>query len=88
MEGKRYTEQQILDILGQVEAGQPVAEVARSQGVAVTTLHRWKARYGGMTKDETKRFRLPEEENHRLKKLVADLSLDNLILKEVVGEKW
>ncbi|QBY06831.1 hypothetical protein E5F05_02530 (plasmid) [Deinococcus metallilatus] len=55
MKGKRYTEQQILDIIGQVEAGQPVVEVARSQGVAVTTSHRWKARYGGMTKDETKR---------------------------------
>lgn len=87
MKGKRYTEQQILDILGQVEAGQPVAEVARSQGVAVTTIHRWKARYGSMTRDETKRFRLLEEENRRLKKLVADLSLDNLVLKEVVGKK-
>lgn len=55
MKGKQYTEQQILDILGQVEVGHPVAEVARSQGVAVTTIHRWKARCGGMTKDETKR---------------------------------
>ncbi|MFK7604438.1 transposase, partial [Deinococcus sp. SM5_A1] len=49
---------------------------------------RWKAKYGGMTKDETKRFRLLEEENRRLKKLVADLSLDNQVLKEVVAKKW
>ncbi len=88
MKGKQYTEQQMLDILGQVEAGQPIGEVARTAGIAVSTIHRWKARYGGMTKDETKRFRLLEEENRRLKKLVADLSLDNLILKEVVAKKW
>ena len=88
MRGKRYTEQQMLDILGQVEAGQPIGEVARTAGVAVTTIHRWKAHYGGMTKDETKRFRLLEEENRRLKRLVADLSLDNLVLKEVVAKKW
>ena len=50
---KRYTEQQMLGILGQVEAGQPVAEVAKTAGVAVTTIHRWKAHDGGMTKDET-----------------------------------
>ena len=88
MKGKRYTEQQMLDILGQVEAGQPIGEVARTAGVAVTTIHRWKTHYGGMTKDETKRFRLLEEENRRLKRLVADLSLDNLVLKEVVAKKW
>jgi putative transposase len=88
MEGKRYTEQQMLDILGQVEAGGAIREVARTQGLAVTTLYRWKAHYGGMTKDETKRFRLLEEENRRLKKLVADLSLDNQMLKEVGAEKW
>lgn len=88
MKGKRYTEQQILDILGQVDAGQPLAELTRLHGVAVSTIHRWKARYGGMTKDETKRFRGLEEENRRLKKLVADLSLDNQVLKEVVAKKW
>lgn len=88
MKGKRYSEQQILDILGQVDAGQSLAEISRVQGVAVSTIHRWKARYGGMTKDDTKRFRVLEEENRRLKKLVADLSLDNQVLKEVVAKKW
>lgn len=88
MKGKRYTEQQILSILEQVDAGQPLAELTRLHGVAVSTIHRWKTRYGGMTKDETKRFRLLEEENRRLKKLVADLSLGNQVLKEVVAKKW
>jgi putative transposase len=55
MKGKRYTEQQILDILGQVDAGQPLAEITRLHGVAASTIHRWKNRYGSMTKDETKR---------------------------------
>jgi len=88
MKGKRYTEQQILSILEQVDAGQPLAEMTRLHGIAVSTIHRWKAKYGGMTKNETKRFRLLEEENRRLKKLVADLSLDNQVLKEVVAKKW
>ena len=87
MKRKRYSEQQILDILGQVDAGQPLAELTRRHGIAVSTIHRWKAKYGGMTKDETKRFRVLEEENRRLKKLVADLSLDNQVLKEVVAKK-
>ncbi|TSA79287.1 transposase [Deinococcus detaillensis] len=78
----------MLDVLGQVEAGQPIGEVARTADVVVTTIHRWKAHYGEMTKDETKRFRLLEEENRRLERLVADLSLDNLVLKEVVAKKW
>ena len=74
MKGTRYTEPQILEILGQVDAGQPLAELTRLHGVAVSTIHRWKAKYGGMTKDETKRFRLLEEENRRLKKLATTTS--------------
>ena len=70
MKGKRFTEQQILETLGQVDAGQPVAEVARLRGIATATIYRWKARYGGMTREDTKRFRQLEEENRRLKKLV------------------
>ena len=88
MKGKRYSEQQILDILGQREAGTPLSDLTRRHGVAMTTIYRWKAKYGGMTKDETRKFRQLEAENQRLKKLVADLSLDNAMLKEVVGRKW
>lgn len=88
MKGKRFTEQQILETLGQVNAGQPVTEVARQHGIATATIYRWKVKYGGMTKEDTKRSRQLEEENRRLKKLVADLSLDNQVLKEVVNRKW
>lgn len=73
MKAKRYTEQQILSILEQVDRDQFLTEMTRCHGVAVSTIHHWEAKYGGMTKDEIKRFRLLQEEN-RLKKLVADLS--------------
>ena len=88
MNGKRYTEAHILDILGQLEAGTSISDLARLHGVAPGTIYRWKAKYGGMTKDEARQFRQLEAENQRLKKLVADLSLDNAMLKEVVGRKW
>ncbi|MFC5849235.1 transposase [Deinococcus petrolearius] len=85
---KRYTEQQILEILKQLEAGTSISNLTRLHGVAMTTIYRWKAKYGGMAKDETRKFHQLEAENQRLKKLVADLSLDNALLKEVVGRKW
>ena len=88
MKHKRYSENEILDVLAQVEAGTATGDVARLPGVSKATIHRWQARYGGMTKDDAKRVRQLEEENRRLKKLVADLALDNSILKEVVGRKW
>lgn len=88
MKRKRCTEQQILEILRQLEAGNPISDLMRFHGVATTTIYRWKAKYGSMTKDETRKFRQLEAENQRLKKLVADLSLDNAMLKEVVGRKW
>ena len=88
MKGKRYTEQQILDILGQLEAGTAISDLSRLHGVAMTTIYRWNARYGGMSKEETRTFRQLEDEHRRLKKLVADLSLDNAMLKEVALKKW
>ena len=88
MKRKQYTEKEILDILAKVESGQTIEQVAREAGVARTSIHRWQAKYGGMTHDDAKRLKALEEENRRLKKLVADLALDNSILKEVVGKKW
>lgn len=82
MKHKQYSENEILDVLAQVEAGSAVGDVARLSGVSKATIHRWQARYGGMTTDDAKRVRQLEEENRRLKKLVADLALDNSILKE------
>ena len=87
MKRTRYTEQQILEILGQLEAGTSISDLTRLPGVAMTTIYGWKAKYGGMTKDKTHKFRQLEAENQRLKKLVADLSLDNAMRGEVVGRK-
>lgn len=88
MKTKTYSENEILDVLAKVEAGTSISEVARQSGVAKATVHRWQAGYGGMTRDDARRVRQLEEENRRLKKLVADLALDNSMLKEVVGRKW
>jgi len=86
MKTKTYTPEQIVRLLRQVEAGQAegktVQEMCRSLAIGESTYHRWKSQYGGMRTDEVKRLRELERENERLKKLVADLSLDNQILKE------
>ena len=86
MKTKTYTPEQIVKLLRQVEAGQAagqtVEETCRSLGIADSTYHRWRNQYGGMKTDEVKRLKELEKENERLKKLVADLSLDKQILKE------
>jgi putative transposase len=86
MKNKTYTPEQIVKLLRQVEAaqaeGKTVEETCRSLGIGDSTYHRWKNTYGGMKTDEVKRLKELEKENERLKKLVADLSLDNHILKE------
>lgn len=85
---KRFKEEQIIGILQEVEAGLPVREVSRKYGIAEQTYYRWKAKYGGMEVNEAKRLRQLEDENRKLKSLVADLMLDNTVLKEVVSKKW
>src|SRR5262245_36746692 len=86
MKTKTYPPEQIVRLLRQVEAGQAegktAQEMCRSLAIGESTYHRWKSQYGGMRTDEVKRLRELERENERLKKLVADLSLDNQILKE------
>ena len=83
---RTYTPEQIVKLLRQIEAGQAegktVEEMCRSLAIGESTYHRWKNQYGGMKTDEVKRLKGLERENERLKKLVADLSLDNQILKE------
>jgi putative transposase len=87
MKTKTYTPEQIIKLLRSVEAGQAegktVEEMCRTLGIADSTYHRWRNQYGAMKADEVKRLKELERENERLKKLVADLSLDNQILKEV-----
>jgi putative transposase len=84
--GKRYTEEQILAILKEAESAPTVAEVIRRHGVTPHTYYRWKAKFAGMDVSEARRLKSLEDENRRLKKLVAQQALDNQILKELLGK--
>ena len=87
MRKTRYTEQQISFALQQAEHGTPVEEVCRKMGVAEATFYRWKKRYQGMGPSELRRLKQLEEENRKLKRLVADLSLDKSMLQDVLAKK-
>ena len=82
-----FTEEQVAYALRQAEAGTPVVEVCRKLGVSEQTFYRWKRRFAGMGVAELRRLRQLEEENHRLKQLVADLTLDKHMLQEVIRKK-
>ena len=85
---KRFTEEQIIHILDEIRGGKTAKEVARQKGIALQTIYAWKKKYGDMSTDEAKKLKALEQENARLKRLVADLSLDNQILKDVNSKKW
>jgi putative transposase len=85
---KRFTEEQIIAVLHEAAASANAREVCRKHGITETTFYRWRAKYGGLQVSEAKRLKALEEENRRLKQLVANLSLDNAMLKDVVGRKW
>ncbi len=87
MKSKRYSNEQIIYALKRVEGGEKAAEVCRQMGVSEASFYLWKKKYGGMGVTELSRLRQLEEENSRLKKLVADLSLDKHILQEVLSKK-
>ena len=86
--GKRYTEEQIIRILGELKSGKTTDEISRNYGVAHSTLYRWKSQYGEMDRDELSRLRELEEENRRLKKIVAQQVLDMDALKDLLSKKW
>ena len=86
--GTRYTEEQILRILRELEGGTTVVEVCRKYEVADATLYRWRSKYGGMDTTQLQRLRELEAENARLKKIVAQQLLDNDALKELLAKKW
>jgi len=85
---KRFSEAQVLKVLQEVDAGKPVILAAREHGVSGATIHRWRARYGGMTLTELKRLKTLEEENARLKRIVARQAMDIELLKEISSKNW
>ena len=88
MKKQRFTEEQIIAVLKEQEASGKTAEVCRRHGISPATFYNWKAKYGGMDVSEAKRLRALEDENARLKRLLADAMLDNTALKDLLGRKW
>lgn len=88
MKKSKFTEAQILKVLKTQDEGKRVSEICREYGISEPTFYNWKSKYGGMSLSDLQRVKELEAENARLKRLVADLSLDNQILKEVNSKKW
>ena len=88
MKRKRFKEEQIIAILKEAEAGVTVANLSRKHGIAEGTFYRWKAKFGGMDVNDAKRLKQAEDENRRLKRIVADQALDIQMLKEVNSRNW
>jgi len=87
MKKTRHTEQTIIQVLNEARAGGAVAEICRRYGISEPTYYKWKQKYGGMEVSEARRLKLLEEENRKLKKLVADQALDMMVLKELLSKK-
>jgi putative transposase len=88
MKRKRFTEEQIIGVLKESEAGMKTADLARRHGVSEATIYNWKSKYGGLEVSEAKRLRELEEENAKLKRLLADQMLDAAALRELLSKKW
>jgi putative transposase len=88
MKRSRFTEEQIIAVLREQEAGAKTAEVCRQHGVSEATFYKWKARYGGMEVSDVRRLKALEDENAKLKKLLAEAMLDNAMLRDVAARKW
>lgn len=88
MKRSRFSEDQIIGILKEQEAGLATADLCRKHGISGATFYKWKAKYGGLDVSDARRLKTLEDENARLKRLLADAMLDNAILKDVAAKKW
>ena len=88
MRRSRYTEEQIVGLLKEHERGVGTEELCRRHGISQQTFYRWKAKYGGLDVGDAQKMKALEDENRRLKRLVADLALDNAALKDVLSKNW
>ena len=88
MKKNRYSEEQIIGILKEHEHGLPTKEICRKHGITSTTLYNWKAKYGGMEVSDARRLKSLEDENRKLKRIVADQALDIVMLKDINSKKW
>ena len=88
MKRKQFSDEQIIAIVKEQEAGAKTADVCRTHGISDATFYKWKAKYGGLEISEARRLKALEDENARLKRLLADAMLDNAALKEIAGKNW
>jgi putative transposase len=88
MRKSRFSDEQIIAIIKEQESGRPTADLCRKHGVSEATFFRWKSKYGGLEVSDARRLKTLEDENARLKRLLAEAMLDNAVLRDVAGKKW